>query len=64
MKVKYDQEVDALTIQLSDAPVEESAEDKTGVTRDYNRDGNIVGIEILNASKRMKNRRALEHAVA
>jgi uncharacterized protein YuzE len=27
-------------------------------------DGNIVGIEILNASKRMENPRALEYAVA
>jgi uncharacterized protein YuzE len=60
MKVKYDQEVDVLTIQLSGAPVE----DKPGVILDYDKDGNIVGIEILNASKRMENPRALEYAVA
>lgn len=64
MKVKYDQEVDMLTIQLSGAPVEESDEDKPGVILDYDKDGNIVGIEILNASKRMENPRALEYAVA
>jgi len=64
MKVKYDQEVDVLTIQLSAAPVEESDEDKPGVILDYDKDGNIVGIEILNASKRMENPRALEYAVA
>jgi len=64
MKVKYDQEVDVLTIQLSAAPVEESDEDKPGVILDYDKDGNIVGIEILNASKRMENSRALEYAVA
>ena len=64
MKVKYDQEVDVLTIQLSGASVEESDEDKPGVILDYDKDGNIVGIEILNASKRMENPRALEYAVA
>ena len=64
MKVKYDQEVDVLTIQLSGTPVEESDEDKPGVILDYDKDGNIVGIEILNASKRMENPRALEYAVA
>ena len=42
MKVKYDQEVDVLTIQLSGAPVEESDEDKPGVILDYDKDGNIV----------------------
>ena len=31
MKVKYDQEVDVLTIQFSNAPVEESDEDKPGI---------------------------------
>jgi uncharacterized protein YuzE len=64
MKVKYDQEVDVLTIQLSNAPVEESDQDKPGVILDYDKDGNIVGLEILNASKRMENPRALEYAVA
>ena len=53
-----------LTIQLSGALVEESDEDKPGVILDYDKDGNIVGIEILNASKRMENPRALEYAVA
>lgn len=64
MKVKYDQEVDVLTIEFSSASVEESDEDKPGIILDYDKDGNIVGIEILNASKRMENPRALEYAVA
>jgi len=38
MKVKYDQEVDVLIIQLSGAPVEESDEDKPGVILDYDKD--------------------------
>lgn len=64
MKVKYDQEVDVLTIGFSSAPVEESDEDKPGIILDYDKDGNIVGLEILNASKRMENPRTLEYAVA
>jgi uncharacterized protein YuzE len=64
MKVKYDQEVDVLTIEFSSVPVEESDEDKPGIILDYDKNGNIVGIEILNASKRMENPRALEYAVA
>jgi len=63
MKVKYDQEVDVLTIEFSSVPVEESDEDKPGIILDYDKDGNIVGIEILNASKRMENPRSLEYAV-
>ena len=63
MKVKYDQEVDVLTIQLSNAPIEESDQDKSGVIFDYDRDGNIVGLEILSASKRIENPRTLEFAV-
>lgn len=64
MKVKYDQEVDVLTIEFSSVPVEESSEEKPGIILDYDKDGNIVGLEILNASKRMENPRTLEYAVA
>jgi uncharacterized protein YuzE len=45
-------------VQLSGAPVQESDENKPGVTLDYDKDGSIVGIEILNALKRMENPRA------
>ncbi|MGH8770556.1 MAG: DUF2283 domain-containing protein [Burkholderiales bacterium] len=64
MKVTYDPEVDILRIVFSNVPIEESDEDKPGVILDYDKDGNVVGLEILNASKRMENPRALEYAVA
>lgn len=64
MKVTYDPEVDVLRILFSNTPVEESDEDKPGVILDYDKDGNIVGLEILDASKRMENPRAVEYAVA
>ena len=55
MKVTYDPEVDVLRILFSNAPIEESDEDKPGFIIDYDREGNIVGMEILDASKRMDN---------
>ena len=64
MKVIYDPEVDVLRILFSSAAIEESDEDKPGVILDYDKDGNVVGMEILDASKRMENPRAVEYAVA
>ena len=63
MKVTYDPEVEVLRILLSDAPIEESDQDKPGVILDYDKDGNVVGLEILEASKRITNPRSVEYAV-
>lgn len=52
MKVTYDAEVDVLRIVLSDQPIEESDEDKPGVILDYDADGTLVSLEILDASQR------------
>jgi len=64
VEVTYDPEVDVLRILLSNASIEESDEDKPGVILDYDKDGNIVGLEILEASKRVSNPRSVECAVA
>lgn len=45
-------------------PDDGSGEEKPGVILDYDRDGNVVEIEILDASKRIKNPRSFEYAVA
>jgi uncharacterized protein YuzE len=63
MKVTYDTEVDVLRILFRDAPIEESDEDKPGVILDYDKDGNVVGIEVLNASQRVENPRGVDYAV-
>jgi len=63
MTVMYDPEVDVLSILLSDAPVEESDEDKPGLILDYDRHGNVVSLEILDASKRMGTPMSVEYAV-
>jgi len=64
MRVTYDPEVDALSIILSEALVEESDEAKPGVILDYDAAGNVVGLEILNASKRVDNPKAMDYALA
>lgn len=60
MKFGYDTETDTLRIVLSSAPIAESDEDKPGVMLDYDADGNIVGIEVLQASKRTDNPSRIE----
>ena len=62
MKVTYDSDVDVLRILFSNAPIEETDEDKPGVILDYDKDGNVVGLEVLNASQRVENPRAVEYA--
>jgi len=63
MKVTYDPEVDVLRILLSHARIEESDEDKPGVILDYDKGGNIVGMEILDASTRVENPRSMEYSI-
>jgi len=64
MKITYDPEVDVLRIIFSNAVIEESDEDKPGVILDYDRTGNVVGMEILDASRRMEDPRSVQYAVA
>ena len=63
MKVTYEPDIDVLRILFRDTLVEESDEDKPGIILDYDSDGNIVGLEILNASQRIENPRGVEYAV-
>ncbi|NEQ19674.1 MAG: DUF2283 domain-containing protein [Microcoleus sp. SIO2G3] len=50
MQPKYDTEQDILRIRWSGAPIEESDEEQPGVILDYDQEGNVIGVEILNAS--------------
>ena len=51
MKATYDQETDSLTIILHEAEVSESDELRDGVIVDFDREGRVVAIELLNASR-------------
>ena len=63
MKVTYDPEVDVLRIVFRDVAIEESDEGKPGVILDYDKEGNIVGLEVLNASQRVENPRGVDYVV-
>jgi len=52
MKVKIDKEDDALYFELDDTEIIESEEVESGVILDFDQDGRLVGIEILNLSER------------
>jgi uncharacterized protein YuzE len=64
MKIKYDPEVDVIQITLKDAVIEESGEEIPGIILDFDPDGNVVGIEILQASKRTDNPQAIEYTIS
>jgi uncharacterized protein YuzE len=53
MKTTYDSEADALYVRFSDTPVVESEEVSNGVVLDFDADGRIVAIELLDATKRV-----------
>jgi len=61
LKASYDATTDTLSIILrADARVVESDEDKPGVILDYDEQGNLVSLEILDASKRVSEARKIE----
>ncbi len=53
MKVIYDPETDTPTIRLKEVHISESDELQEGVIADLDAAGNIVGLEVLDASERV-----------
>jgi uncharacterized protein YuzE len=65
MKVRYDRKTDTLSLVLRDnVKVVESDEDKPGVILDYDKDGNLVSLEILDASRRVTDARKVDFQLA
>ena len=64
MKVIYDQAADTLTIIFTETPVAESDEDKPGVILDYDDKGNLVSLEIMDASRRVSVPSKIEYQVS
>jgi len=54
MKLNYYLETDSLYIDLMEKPSVESKEVSEGVVLDYDAEGNLVGIDIDNASKKVQ----------
>jgi uncharacterized protein YuzE len=53
MKFHYYVETDSLYIELSDSPASDSQEVKPGIVLDIDSEGNLVGIDIDQASKKV-----------
>ena len=65
MKVRYDRKTDTLSLVLRDnVKVFESDEDKPGVILDYDENGNLISLEILDASKRVTDARKVDFQLA
>lgn len=54
MKIEYSKEADALYVYFREIEVAKSKEIEEGVVVDLDKEGHIVGIEVLDASKRLK----------
>lgn len=53
MRFHYDKRADAFYIRFDERPYAESDEIDEGVIFDYDRRGKIIGIEILDASRKL-----------
>ena len=59
MKIEYDQHADAMYIRLRAGTVFKSEEIRPGVVFDYDLEGKVLGIEMLDVSERTDNPREL-----
>jgi uncharacterized protein YuzE len=59
MKVEYDRYADAIYIRFRAGTVVESDEVRPGVVLDFDADGKVLGIEMLDVSERTDNPREL-----
>ena len=59
MKIEYDQHADAMYIRLRAGTVVESEEIRPGVLFEYDAEGKVLGIQMLDVSERTDNPREL-----
>jgi uncharacterized protein YuzE len=65
MKVSYDPRTDTLSMILKDnATITESDKEKPGIILDYDARGDLVSLEILDASHRVTEARKVEFQTA
>jgi uncharacterized protein YuzE len=53
MRIRYDEKVDALYLRVDDSKVVESEEVKPGIVLDFNAKKQVVGIEVLDLTRRV-----------
>ncbi|HEY4951645.1 MAG TPA: DUF2283 domain-containing protein [Candidatus Acidoferrales bacterium] len=65
MKVNYDSKTDTLSFILKEnASVTESDEEKPGIILDYDGQGDLVSMEILEASRRVTEAKRVDFQIA
>jgi len=52
MKLEFDPVADAVYFEISSAEVDNTKEIEPGIIVDYDKDGHVIGIEVLSVSKR------------
>jgi uncharacterized protein YuzE len=63
MKVIYDPDKDILQISFSEATVEETTKITPELVLDYDKDGDLIGLEICKASTKVENPYAIAYVV-
>ncbi len=62
MRIRYDEDVDAITIVFQpDRKIHDSDEPNQGVVMDYDVEGTLVSIEVLDASKRFQDLESVQY---
>jgi len=63
MNIKFNKGADVIYPRFTETEVTESDEEKPGIIIDYDKNGNVVGIELLDASRKMENPGSLVYEV-
>lgn len=64
MKIIYDPRADTLTLILKESSVAESDEVKPRIILDYDAEGDLVSVEVLDTSKRVTEPQGIEFRLA
>ena len=61
IKISYDKEGDILEIKFSESSIADSEYvEETGLVVDYDKEGKLVGVEVVSFSKRVKDNSEIE----
>lgn len=63
MKVVYDPDKDILQITFTETTIEETAQIAPGLVLDYDEDGNVIGLELVNASTKVDNPQNISYLI-